>query len=100
MILRAGQKPEVILADQVRAIVAARFVERRVGIVTNEAEVALADGVTVSVLRTRGLGIPIVRVNGVVVLHQWDGTFIRGEWEGVVASAAAELETEQLPKAA
>lgn len=88
--------PEVILADQVRDIVAARFAERRVGILANEAEVNLANGVAVSVLRTRGLGIPIVRVNGVVVLHQWDGTFERGEWESVVATAAAELETEQL----
>jgi len=71
------------ISDAVRKIVETRGVEPRPGFVQNELSVALPNGVEVSVEGRcgRGKGIPIVRWNGRIVAHGFDGTLIRGAWE-------------------
>lgn len=71
------------IADAVRKIVDVRGVEPRPGFVVNELSVALANGVEVSVegRARKGTGVPIVRWNGEIVAHGFDGTLKRGEWE-------------------
>lgn len=71
------------LADAIRRIVDVRGVEPKPGFIVNELSVALSNGVEVSVEGRcgRGKGIPIVRWNGEVVAHGFDGTLIRGAWE-------------------
>ena len=71
------------IANAVRKIVDVRGVEPRPGFVQNELSVALPNGVEVSVEGRcgRGKGIPIVRWNGEIVAHGFDGTLKRGAWE-------------------
>lgn len=80
------------LADAVRKIVDARGVEPKPGFIQNELSVSLPNGVEVSIEGRcgRGKGIPIVRWNGQIVAHGFDGTLIRGVWEREIS---AELES-------
>lgn len=76
--------PEIeVVFRAVRKIVDVRGVEPKPGFVQNELSVALANGVEVSIEGRcgRGKGIPIVRFNGNVVAHGFDGTLKRGAWE-------------------
>lgn len=77
------------LADAVRRIVDVRGVEPKSGFIVNELSVALPNGVEVSVEGRcgRGKGIPIVRWNGRIVAHGFDGTLIRGAWERELSTA-------------
>lgn len=76
------------LADAVRKIVDVRGVEPKPGFIQNELSVALPNGVEVSVEGRcgRGKGIPIVRWNGEIVAHGFDGTLIRGAWEREIST--------------
>lgn len=71
------------IADAVRKIVDVRGVEPRPGFVVNELSVSLSNGVEVSIEGRcgKGTGVPIVRWNGQIVAHGFDGLLIRGAWE-------------------
>jgi len=95
LIRRVAADPRYDHFDNVRKIVGGMGKEPKPGKTADKLSVDLSDAVQVSVEgRRRNASIPIVRVDGQIVLHGYYGTYEPGEWERTVEEAAKGIDSE------